>query len=341
MKPEVSERLFIEQLFDKSKEKLDNPKIELENVERLTGDASTRRYYRLYTEDESFVACLDNASETNSNSFVSVQKFLSDYKIRVPKIYDINLRRGYILEEDLGDITLLQKLSTIKSKEEEFCAYENIIGSLLSLHKIPKEDVLKGNVFQHKFDFEKLNYEIEFTTDFFMRRFLKVEDQSVLDTVTNNFAAICKRISKEEMVLTHRDFHSRNIMVKNDEFVIIDFQDARLGLPQYDLVSILEDCYYELESENKRKLINYYYDNLPNEIHKQESFENFMSLYDDMALQRVFKAVGSFSYIYETRKDVRYIKYIGFAMEKIRTILLRNSKYDELRNSLFKYYYES
>ena len=130
-------------------------------------------------------------------------------------------------------------------------------------------------------------------------------------------------------------------MVKDGEFILIDFQDARMGIPQYDLVSLLEDCYYELSFDSREKLIEYYYENLPAEIHGQENFENFKCLYRDMALQRVFKAIGSFSYIYETRKDVRYVKYIGFAMEKLKCILLQDNKYEKLRKTLFGYYYES
>ena len=70
-------------------------------------------------------------------------------------------------------------------------------------------------------------------------------------------------------------------------------------------------------------------------------FQKFNKLYDEMAIQRVFKAIGSFSYIYDKRKDIRYLKYIGFAMEKLKRIFLRNPEYNELRKLIFKHYYES
>ena len=60
-----------------------------------------------------------------------------------------------------------------------------------------------------------------------------------------------------------------------------------------------------------------------------------------MVLQRVFKAIGSFGYIYATRKDVRYIKYVGFAMEKIRKVMMKDPKYDDLRKVMFRNYYAS
>ena len=141
------------------------------------------------------------------------------------------------------------------------------------------------------------------------------------------------------MVITHRDFHSRNIMVQGDQFIFIDFQDARWGIPQYDLVSLLEDCYYELDDKNRETLKRYYYDNLDPAIHGQKNFQEFLCLYEDMTIQRVFKAVGSFCYIYNWRKDERYLKYIGFAMEKIRKVMMDNPKYIDLKKKLFQHYY--
>lgn len=341
MKPEVSERLFIESLFNQSKEKLGTSSTSLQNIERLTGDASTRRYYRLFTEKYSFVVCLDNPNENDKNPFVSVQNFLNNHKIRVPQIHDMDLKKGYILEEDLGDITLLQHLSTVNNEEEEYEVYKRVIDSLLNLHQIPKEEIQGVNLFDLKFDKEKLMQEISFSVGYFLEKFLKVDDAEIKDKVLREFEPICERLEKENMVLTHRDFHSRNIMVKDDEYITIDFQDARWGIPQYDLVSMLEDCYYELGRTNKYKLVKYYYEKMGNDLLQQKDFDNFMSLYNDMTLQRVFKAIGSFSYIYDTREDVRYIKYIGFAMEKLKRVLYSDPKYSTLRKLLFNYYYES
>lgn len=341
MKPEVSERLLIESLFNSSVEKLGTSSTNLQNIERLTGDASTRRYYRLFTDKYSFVVCLDNPSATEKNSFIDVQNFLIKHGIRVPKIHDMNLYKGYILEEDLGDVTLLQNLSQIADLDEEFRVYKNIIDSLLEIHRISADIIKQEEVLSLKFDNEKLMDEIQFTLKYFLEKFLNITDTEIHNQVFESFKPICLNLAKQKMVFTHRDFHSRNIMVLDDEYIIIDFQDARWGIPQYDLVSMLEDCYYDIDKKNKQKLIKYYYENLASDLHGQGDFENFMSLYNDMAIQRVFKAIGSFSYIYETRKDVRYIKYIGFAMEKLKIIFFEDEKYSTLRQILFKYYYES
>lgn len=130
-------------------------------------------------------------------------------------------------------------------------------------------------------------------------------------------------------------------MVKDGELVVIDFQDARLGIPQYDLASLLEDCYYDLTPQNREALLQLYFEKLPPEAHGQGDFARFKSLYDDMLMQRVFKAVGSFAYIYHFRKDHRYLKYIGFAMEKIKNVLLDREDLAGLKKKLFGLYYAS
>ena len=341
MKPEQAEGFFIEELFNKTQDKNILSHEKLEEVDKLTGDASTRRYYRIFTNKDSYVVCLDNPfdEEMEKHPFISVQQFLEQNQIRVPQILDHNLTRGYLLEEDLGNVTLLHHISGLKTTEEEFQIYKVIIDQLLELHRIPKTAVKNSNLFQLKFDHQKFMDETRFTFKYFFNFFNKCQDEELIGDLENLFNPILQRLAEQKMVITHRDFHSRNIMVKNEKYIFIDFQDARWGIPQYDLVSLLEDCYYDIKEENRQKLKRYYFDNLDASIHGQKSYEEFEALYQDMTIQRVFKAVGSFCYIYNWRKDDRYLKYIGFAMEKIRRTMMDNPRYAELKTKLFQNYY--
>lgn len=335
MKAEQTERLLIDELFNKSITQGKIKKSKIESIEKLTGDASTRRYYRLKAQDDKYVVCLDNPVESDSeNKFVVFQKYLESKGIRVPRVYDVDPSKGYILEEDLGDVTFLKELANCKGIEEVESYYKRAIDEMIKIHSINIEQDKWINLY---FDFEKLMDEISFTFKYFITHFLGVESNAEVSSLQQEFVPICKRLSREKMCLTHRDFHSRNIMIKNSDLIIIDFQDARHGIPQYDLCSLLEDCYYDLPRGERRSLIEYYYKNSRTEM----SFDNFLSLYNDMAIQRVFKAIGSFSYINYHREDIRYVKYIGFAMEKLKLIMLRDNRYTNLYNKLFSLYYES
>ena len=341
MKPEQSERFYIEELFNKTQDKNILKEEKLDEVDKLTGDASTRRYYRIFTNKDSYVVCLDNPFDEGmeKHPFMAVQKFFEQNHIRVPGILDHSLSRGYLLQEDLGNETLLQQISSINSTEEEFRIYKIIVDQLLELHRIPLSAVKNPSLFQLKFDHTKFMDETRFTFKYFFNFFNKCQDEVLLKDLENLFDPIMKRLASQKMVITHRDFHSRNIMVKNGKYVFIDFQDARWGIPQYDLVSLLEDCYYDIKDENRQKLKRYYYDNLDVSIHGQKTYAEFEALYHDMTIQRVFKAVGSFCYIYNWRKDDRYLKYVGFAMEKIRRVMMDNPQYTELKSKLYQNYY--
>lgn len=341
MKPEQAEQFFIEELFNKTQEKDILKGEKLEEIDKLTGDASTRRYYRIFTDERSYVVCLDNPfnEEVEKHPFMSVQQFLSSNQVKVPQILDHNLSRGYSLQEDLGNETLLLNLSSLTSTVEELRIYKTIVDQLLELHRIPKTAVQNPNLFQLKFDYQKYMDETRFTFKYFMNFFNKNLDDGLINDLEDLFSPIMTRLAEQKMVITHRDFHSRNIMVRDNKYTFIDFQDARWGIPQYDLVSLLEDCYYNIKEENRQALKRYYFDNLDPSIHGQKNYDQFLELYDDMLIQRVFKAVGSFCYIYNWRKDDRYLKYIGFAMEKIRRVMMDNPKYSDLKKKLFQHYY--
>lgn len=343
MKPEQAELFYIEDLFTQSREKGVCADEKLNLVDRLTGDASTRRYYRLFTDKSSYVVCLDNPQTDASipHPFASKQAFFKDAGVRVPGILDMNLARGYLLEEDLGDVTFLSHLATVTSDAEEYRLYKTVVDQLLPLHRLSHDEVEKSGLFTLSFDFEKYMQEMDFTFKFFFGHFLKHTDADSTARVRSEVEQICRRLASQPMVPTHRDFHSRNIMVKGEELIFIDFQDARWGIPQYDLVSLLEDCYFELNEDNRQKLKRFYFDQLPSSVHGQGSWENFCDFYDDMLFQRVFKAVGSFAYIYATRQDARYLKYVGYGMEKIRRMMMGNERYKKLRLELFKIYYAS
>ncbi len=342
MKPEQSERILVEELFKKtiSKNLLDDDVIE--NIEKLTGDASTRKYYRIYTSTTSYVACLDNPTidPADEPTFVKLQRVLHGEKVRVPLILDKDLGTGYLLEEDLGDVTFLKEISLINTTEDEFQFYKKAIDLMATIHNVDVKKYKNETFTALAFDTEKLFAEMEFTKKYFLKMFLGLDvTTSGVEALYKRLYDMCYQLSGEPRVLVHRDYHSRNLMIKDGEQIVIDFQDARMGTPLYDLVSLLEDCYYQIEAENKEKLMNYYYKEYFQKFDPSKNYEQFKYIYDMMTIQRVFKAIGSFAYIYADRKDLRYVKYIGFAFEKVRSIMLVHDDFAKERKILSSLYY--
>ncbi len=350
MKLEQTERLFVESLFEDSVHSKKAISGGIKHVERLTGDASTRRYYRVDTKEKSYVVCLDTPPASSNVKdviveefpFIVVQRVLEENGVRVPAVLDYDLTKGYILEEDLGDRTMLSLVARGQSAGEELSTYERCLELLIKIQTIDVNKYPTKNFAKMAFDEAKLMGEIEFSIKYFIGKFLEYEiNDNERKILLSSYETICKRLSSKKMVLTHRDYHSRNIMAKGDELVVIDFQDARMGIPQYDLVSLLEDCYYQITPHNLERLKIMYWENFVKGKFDQSSYAEFEEYYDLMAMQRVLKAIGSFSYIYSLRADRRYLKYIGFGFEKLRTILLKYPEFKPVRQTLSLAYYES
>ncbi|MBF0297534.1 MAG: phosphotransferase [Oligoflexia bacterium] len=330
-------------------------------INLLTGDASGRTYYRLKTkgsDSKSFVLCKDktNVQNIESYDFWEVYNFFKKNGIRVPEIYHVDIKKGFLLEEDLGDMSLLSYMSTISSIQEEYNIYENCLDLLIKSQsqvkpqvkpqvKAKKDLEVKYRFADRFFDKDKYQYEIDFTAKNFIERFLNVKFSDIESEIFNNaFSKIINILSEQKMFFTHRDFHSRNIMVKNSELVLIDFQDARMGPLQYDLVSLLDDCYYSLDEENHQQLIKYYWHNFAQE-ECDCSFDVFNEIYCYMAVQRIYKAIGSFAYIYYNKNSPKYLVNIGRAMERLRFFLSNSDDFElakellSIKQILFKYYY--
>lgn len=321
----------------------------IERVLKLPGDASTRRYYRLWTKEKSFVMmkmeCF--AEQGMQLPFLILQKHLMMNGIDVPSVLDVDPQRGIILLEDLGDTTLLRLLQDVSSPEVERDLYEQVIDSLvdLQLQASPREGSPDLEAFKLRFTHEKLMWEMNFTIEHFYKTYLAREfKEKDMTIMVSRLSEFCQMLADEPVVFTHRDFHSRNIMAtpistEENRLVMIDFQDARMGPAQYDLASLLKDSYYQLEDEQVRRLVDYY-------IVRREALsgtridrDHFWKIFDLMSVQRNFKAIGSFASFLNRRGNPGYLKYIGNTFENIRRTLLKYPEYSDLREVLFHYYY--
>ncbi len=321
----------------------------IDSVTRLPGDASTRKYYRVVSQSQSYIVMrMESFVELGQNlPFLVVQKHLSNSGVAVPAVLDVDSKRGFILLEDLGDITLLRRLQDVSTPDAERHLYERVIDSLIQLqvHASPAKKDKSIEAFRLRFDHEKLMWEVNFTIENFYQLYLKRNiAEKDLKVIKDGFSEICSRLASQPEVLTHRDFHSRNVMaVPNgtvgDRLVMIDFQDARMGPPQYDLASLLKDSYYQLEEAQIHLLLDYYIARYEALAEKQIDRPNFFEIFDLMSVQRNFKAIGSFASFLNRRGDPGYLKYIGNTFENIRRALLKYPRYSTLREILFHYYY--
>lgn len=308
-------------------------------LKKLAGDASLRRYYRVWKGDESFVLMLTEAFDPSTYDFLLVRAHLEKCGIPVPSLRAVDGALGAILLEDLGDRTMLHQLGEKGAPETEL--FEESLRLLADFHNKTKAPAGAKPVpgYGLAFDEEKLLWEVDFCLEHLFGSYLKREiPNKEKKEIRDSFVDICRRLAAEPRVFTHRDYHSRNIMIpERGGMVCIDFQDARMGLRAYDLASILRDSYYQLSEEKVYELVGYYYSLIPKADAQDKT--HFVKMFDLMSVQRNFKAIGSFTSFYGKRNDAMYIRFVGNTFENIRRNLAKFPEYENLRNLLFRYYY--
>ncbi|MCP4129422.1 MAG: phosphotransferase [bacterium] len=282
-------------------------------LEKLDGDASTRIYFRAFSGDTSYIVCRDAQFADHSPEeypFCILHSILKGRGIAVPEIYALDKGQGLLLLQDLGDNLVEDRLPFFSGAEIKE-VYSAVIRTLVNIQKIKgKEHVPFGL----SFDTEKLMFEFDFfiehTLDnyFASKTSLSGKERELL---RKEFFKICAILDEPGLfVLNHRDFHSRNILLFNAVPYIIDFQDARMGLPQYDLVSLLRDSYVRLNPDVFLYLKDYYYSfSKEAGVHAMDR-ETFEYYFDIMAFQRNIKALGTFGYMTAVKKKPRYEQYI-------------------------------
>lgn len=277
-------------------------------------DASFRRYFRLQKEDKTYIFMDASLEKDSLKPFLDVSKRLQNNNISVPKVYLEDLDNGYLILEDFGSINLLDKLN--KDNEKKF--YKQAIDILV---KMKDTNTTNLPLYDKKF----LHFEMDLMKQWYIEQNLKVtlskEQEKVLQ---NSLDIISKEVLKQEQnCFVHRDFHSRNIMIKDDNTLgVIDFQDAMSGALTYDLVSLLKDLYYE--ASDTKELVLYFRDKINLDISDQEILRYF----DFMGLQRHIKVLGIFSRLSIRDKKDNYLKDIPLTL---KYILETSKKYNETK----------
>lgn len=249
-------------------------------ITSLQEEASTRRYFRIIDSRESeVVVCVD---EVVNEDFITISEFLNANEIHVPRILDVNREFGLTCMsfEGLNDFSSYN-LNDYKEK------FPILIDLILKLQSLDPPPLVK----MRKFDTEKLSFETKLTLEKFEGFRKKFQIKTEFSNEANAFIEeTVGYLNKYPInVFTHRDFHCRNILISpNSRYSLIDFQDARMGVPQYDLASILYDAYYPLPREFRSLMLKSF------QKRNVDQTKKFNDTFYLQALQRSFKALGTY-----------------------------------------------
>jgi len=270
----------------------------LQEIKQIPGDASTRRYFRVFIEQKSYIL-MDAPNQVDSlTDFLLVNQHLQAQQVNVPEVLASNLDDGFLLLSDFGDQTLL-KILTIDNAD---FIYRQAIDSLL---KVQLDTAKNAQTLNH-FDCNMMQREIELFTGWFLTRQLKLKlTNSESQRLQQDIDCLIQTVNQQPYVYCHRDYHSRNLLLLvNQQIGIIDFQDAVNGPISYDLVSLLRDCYIRWPSKQVQNWVKYYHQHAQRHDLIDCSVEQFLYWFDWTGIQRHIKAIGIFA-----RLDLHFNKH--------------------------------
>ncbi|UTA49620.1 phosphotransferase [Simiduia sp. 21SJ11W-1] len=254
----------------------------------LPSDAGFRRYFRLNTDAHLLAVVAPPTTEKNE-TFVFIAKLLREQGIHAPEVFATDYEQGFLLVEDLGGQLLLDSLEP----DTAHCLYGEVITDLLRIQQIPTAALELP-----AYDQPLLRLEMSLFEDWFATRLLghtlTPAEQNLLHTTFAHLEALA---AAQPQVLVHRDFHSRNLIVRDGLAPgVVDFQDGVVGPITYDLVSLLRDCYIRWPTDQVERWA-LAYGNMAVEVGlmRPVTRETFLRWFDWMGLQRHIKVLGIFA----------------------------------------------
>jgi aminoglycoside/choline kinase family phosphotransferase len=329
---------------------------ELLTLAPLAGDASNRRYFRVQlaggsprslvlmqlAEPEAFKQSEDAVSGASVSitelPFINILSHLAKADVAVPELYYYDQAAGLLYLEDFGDVLLTEACANA-SRSDIATLYREAIETLVRIHQKATSPANQACLaFHRRFDVPLLLWEFDHFLEYGVvarqGKPMCADDEQL---VKAEFQKIAELLAAQPRVFTHRDYHSRNLMVDGHRLGVLDFQDALMGPATYDLASLLRDAYIALEELLIDELIQYYLDRMAEQGTIWADRAAFRRLFDLTSIQRNLKAAGRFVYIDQVKKNPKFLADIARVIGYVRRNLAMYPELATLRKHLTPY----
>jgi aminoglycoside/choline kinase family phosphotransferase len=295
--------------------RFDVDEIEITPIEK---GGSDRKFYRVNcSSDQTIILVKYNLEREENRQYVEIAQFLAGHGIRAPKIYFHDPTEGLIWIEDLGERDLFGYRKESWLVRRAF--YESALDEIGKLHRLPEEAsrAIRGNL-PAEFNAALYLWEQHYFFENCLGRYFKIEPAKLEElTALPQLHEIANRLGNLPRVLVHRDFQSQNIIMRNSQACLIDFQGMRPGLAEYDVASLLYDPYVDLADTERAELIAYY---------RAEQIKNGVAVDDDFtlrlcAMQRLMQALGAYGFLGLVKGHEQFLQHIPAAMKSLRGIV--------------------
>ncbi|MBS1912953.1 MAG: phosphotransferase [Bacteroidetes bacterium] len=289
----------------------------------IRADGSNRSLYRLIGPGGTVVGVFGPDHEEN-RAFLSFSRSLRDAGLPVPEIYAANEEEGVYLEEDLGDITLFDALSSARRAEDAgfpesiVPLYERVVDLL------PRVQVLGGRAVDYsaaypcaEFDRQSMMWDLSYFKYHFVKLARIPFNEARLEA---DFNRLCDfLLTADRSTFLYRDFQSRNIMMRDGDPWLIDYQGGRRGALQYDIASLLYDAKAALTADLRDRLLERYMESLA--VYVPVDRPAFRELYRGYVLIRILQAMGAYGYRGFFERKQHFLASVPYAVRNIRALL--------------------
>lgn len=226
-------------------------------VSILAGDASNRKYFRVKGAIGKPDAVLMDAPQERGEDvrpFIKIATFLMENGLSAPRLYAQDVRNGYLLLEDLGDDLFSDVCTT--NTEQEPALYQAATDALMALHNcVPPSLATYGPTLMAGLAADAADW-------YALGREGRV-DAHLKSALGDAMDAALRPHAAQFKVTILRDYHAQNLLWLPDragpaKVGLLDFQDAMIGHPTYDLVSLLEDARRDVSAETQAATLAYF-----------------------------------------------------------------------------------
>ena len=275
---------------------------------------SDRTYFRLrWDEGRTAILVAYDPARTENQYFADIAAFLSRIGVPVPQVFRHDPAACLMVMEDLGSIDL----ESYKGApwEERAPLYQKTLVAVHRLHTVPADEFPSSRVrLMDPFGPDLYRWERDYFRENFVEELCGLAiDPSSGEDLEKELASLAGRIDASRPGLVHRDLQSQNVMVRDGEPFLIDFQGMRFGSFFYDLGSLLCDPYVEFPEGAEEELLSFYYD-LSN---RQEDWAEFRKLFWEASVQRLMQALGAYGFLSLKRGLKGYLDHVPAAVRKL------------------------
>lgn len=294
-------------------------------VDVLPQSGSDRRYFRLHGSDGSTVIGTHGLNIPENEAFIYFTEQFYIKGLHVPQILDVSEDESIYLQEDLGDLSLLNVLERKGFTNEVYNLFRESLHQLATMQVLGDEGLNYDKCLTNReFGKQAIMADLLYFKYYFLDGLRKPYDKQKL---IDDFEALSNYLTHTEYkYFMFRDFQSRNIMVKEDNSVyFIDYQGGMKGAPQYDVASAIWQARANLPDEWKEALLEDYMDSFESIIGNFIDRDVFRSQYNGYVLIRLLQVLGAYGFRGLFERKAQFLTSIPLALQNLRWFIENNS----------------